>query len=265
MPFVLLAVAGSLAAQGSQPLEYHQETTGSMTVHTPDGLIEFKNEFEARVSIVEVGPDSLHAWFDSLSVATIDPNGERRPDTGPVLGELYVLRRDARRRLETLHSPEAPPTFEGVTDLRAQFFDFFPSAPPGGYRVGATWTDTLVAPPALEPDSKSEMTKVIEFRVDELGDKDGVPVFVIRGDARAEWYLDAPFPNQPGIRAVTTMTGVEASVFYVAQDDGRLLERSRDASMEGQLEYVGAPQPTIFEMSRTNESVLRLVEGGAGG
>lgn len=260
---VAMLVLGSssvaMAAQEPTPLRYHQTTVGQMTVTAPTGPVELGNQFEARLSFVEVGPDSLHAWFDSLAVAAIDPGGESRPDTGPVLGELYVLRVGDRGSLETLMSPEAPAEVGSVTDLRAQFFDFLPTIPEGGYRVGATWADTLMAPPSIEPDTESEMTKVVSSRVVSDSVADGVPVWVIHGEAKTEWHIDAPFPDQASIRVVTTMSGVETSVALVAQDDGRLVSRDRVADIEGQMEYVGAPQPLRMALTRRNESEIRLI------
>jgi hypothetical protein len=255
----LVFSVGALAAQEPTPLRYHQRTMGQMTVMAPTGPVELGNEVDAHLSFVEVGPDSLHAWFDDLEVAAIDPGGETRPDTDPILGELFVLRVGERGALETLASPEAPAPVSSVTDLRAQFFDFLPTIPDGGYRVGATWADTLMAPPAVEPDTESEMTKVVTSRVVSDSVADGVPVWVIHAEAMTEWRIDAPFPDQPTIRVVTTMTGVETSVALVARDDGRLLSRDRVADIEGQMEYVGAPQPLLMAITRRNESEIRLI------
>jgi hypothetical protein len=251
--------AVALAAQEPTPLSYHQRTVGQMTVAAPTGPVELGNEFDARLSFVEMGADSIHAWFDDLEVVAIDPAGESRPDTDPVLGELFVLRVGERGVLETLSSPEAPEDVGAITDLRAQFFDFLPTIPEGGYRVGATWADTLMAPPNLEPDTESEMTKVVTSEVVSDSVADGVPVWVIHAEAMTEWHIDAPFPDQPAIRVVTTMTGVETSVALVARDDGRLISRDRVADIEGQMEYVGAPQPLVMAIARRNESEVRLI------
>jgi len=255
----LVLATSAAAAQEPTPLLYHQRTIGQMTVNAPTGTVELGNVFDARLSFVEVGADSLHAWFDSLEVAATDPGGETRPVTDPVLGELFVLRVGERGALETLTSPEAPADVSAVTDLRAQFFDFLPTVPEGGYRVGATWADTLMAPPAIEPDTESEMTKVVNSRVVADSVADGVPVWVIHGEAHTEWHIDAPFPDQASIRVVTTMSGVETSVALVAQDDGRLISRDRVADIEGRMEYVGAPQPINMAIARRNTSEIRLI------
>lgn len=255
----LVLSAATLAAQEPTPLLYHQRTIGEMTVNAPTGSVELGNVFDARLSFVEVGPDSLHAWFDGLEVSATDPGGETRPDTESLLGELFVMRVGERGSLETLVSPEAPADVSSVTDLRAQFFDFLPTIPDGGYRVGATWADTLTAPPAIEPDTRSEMTKVVTSRVVSDSVADGVPVWVIEAEAATEWHIDAPFPDQPAIRVVTTMSGVETSVALVAQDDGRLLFRDRVADIDGQMEYVGAPQPITMAITRRNTSEIRLI------
>ncbi|WP_405282573.1 hypothetical protein V3331_10750 [Gaopeijia maritima] len=89
-----------------------------------------------------------------------------------------------------------------------------------------------------------------------------MPTFLIRADARLEVRAEGALPNQPGLRVITTMEGLETNEFIVAQANGRMLLRTRSAELSGRMEYIGMPQAVVLDVSRSYENEIRLVEGG---
>lgn len=264
----LLAVALGLsiaapAGVSAQTASYHERSDGVVTLETPGGPLELRSEHEASISLEEVGPDSLHAWYTALDVAAVDPTGAvDRPDAAEVLGERFVLRRGPNGHVETLETPLFPPSFASVTDLTLQFFDFFPSHPEGGYSEGATWTDTTHAPQGADPSTTSTGTKITQYTVVGRTESDGVPVFEIHADVELSFATEGPVPEQPGLSAHTLTEGSERNVFLVTVAEGHLVRRSRTGQLTGHIEYVGAPQPIVLPVTRSYESIIERRSGG---
>jgi hypothetical protein len=233
-----------------------------MTLSTPNGPVEIRTEHDAVIAIESVGPDSLHAWYDELAIATISPVAELRPDASSVLGQQFVLRADGNGHLDALATPVFPESFKDVSDLTAQFFDFFPSRPNGGYSMGASWTDTISGPEATDPGTEMDMSKITRYSIGSEDEVDGVEVFVIRAEATLDFAVEGPVPNQPGLRVLNVMTGPETNVFRVAKQDGRLIDRSRSARLSGTMEYIGTPQPVVLPVTRQYTNSIELVGGG---
>lgn len=261
---VLVAVASSVpSAEGTaQVVDYRERSDGVVTLQTPQGPMQLRSEHEASISIEEVAPDSLHAWYTSLDVAAIDPSGAaNRPDPTEVIGERFILRRGPAGHLETLETPDFPASFAAVTDLTLQFFDFFPSQPAGGYADGATWTDTTYAPQGADPSTKSDGTKVTTYTVVGRTQVEGVEAFEIAGAVELSFSTEGPVPEQPGLTARTRTSGTEENVFLVAVEGGHLLLRSRTGTLVGELEYLGAPQPIVLPVERSYESRIERLPG----
>jgi hypothetical protein len=254
-----VALVGPGMAHSQEVHRYHERTDGVVTVSTPNGPMEIRSEHDAVIAVETVRSDSLHAWYEELAVASVSPMAETRPDASGALGELFVLRVGPTGHVETLQAPEFPASFEGVTDLTAQFFDFFPSRPASGFSLDAAWTDTIFGPPAKQADTEMDLRKVTRYRITEETERDGVAVFVIQAEARLDFVVEGPVPDQPGLRVKTTMRGVETNVFVVAKGDGALVTRHRTAELAGEMEYIGPPQPVVLPMTRNYESTIDRV------
>lgn len=255
-----MTVAASTSAQSTS---YREQSDGIVTLETPGGPLELRSEHRATISVEEVGPDSLHAWYTELDVAAVDPSGAvDRPDPTDVLGERFILRVDENGHLETLTAPDFPESFASVTDLSLQFFDFFPSRPTGGYADGATWTDTTEAPQGADPSTLSTGTKVTRYTVVGRTEVAGEPVFEIHAEVDLAFTTEGPVPEQPGLTAHTLTEGRERNVFLVSVADGGLVRRNRTGELSGHIEYVGAPQPIVLPVTRSYESVIERLPGG---
>ena len=247
----------SSAAQ--EAVQYEEQSRGLVTVNTPNGPVEIRSEHDATISIERLASDTLRAWYDALEIASIAPAGETRPATDEVLGEWFLLHESEDGRLRALQTPDFPESFQTVSDLTQQFFDFFPTRPDDGYRLGAEWSDTTQAPPSAAPDTEVRAQKVTHYRIEEEAVHNGVDVFVIRAEATLDIQTNGPLPDQPGLRIATVMSGSETNTFWVAKDDGRLVERVRTGELSGRLEYVGTPQPVILPTTRTYENSIVLI------
>jgi len=55
--------------------------------------------------------------------------------------------------------------------------------------------------------------------------------------------------------------GREAGVFLLSKGDARMILRTREAELSGQMEYTGTPQPVVMPVTRKYEN--RIVFLGA--
>jgi len=227
-----------------------------MSVSTPSGPIRIESEHDATIVVQTISPDSLHAWYEALDIASIGPEGELRPATSAALDQLFVLSVDERGHIGTLQAPTFPESFEGVTDLTAQFDDFFPALVASDLTVGAEWTDSIYAAPSSDDETSVESLTVTRYRVTEEVENDGERVFLIAADAELEIVTEGPVPNQPGLRIRTSMRGPESNLFVVAPD-GSLIDRTRSAALSGTMEYIGGPQSMTLEISREYENRIK--------
>lgn len=253
----------SAEAQSADTLRYSEATVGEMVLSTPRGDVAIGSEHDALIGFVRVAPDSAHAWYEDISVASISPSGEQRPDLAAVRGDLFVLHFDANGHVHALRTPEFPASLEGLTDLRYQFVDFFMPTPGSPLRVGLTWSDTLVIDHDQEDGVDGYTTKIATYTVVSDTIVASTPAFVIEGEAEMEVRTEAPLEGQPGITMRMTMTGPEQNTFVIARDGGHLLLRLRSAELEGAMEYLGAPQPIEVGVSRTYTNRIELRSGGS--
>lgn len=254
-----ILVAMPVAASAQEFDQYQERSRGVVTISTPNGPVEVRSEHDATIAVERVAADTLRAWYEALDVASISPAAESRPATGSALGERFLLHESEDGRLRAVQTPAFSPEIADITDLTLQFFDFFPTRPRGGYRVGVEWSDTTQAPAAARPDFETSAEKVTRYRVEAEVDHDGIAAYVIRAEADLAMSSEGPLPDQPGMRVRSTMTGTETNTFWVAREDGRLIERQRTGDLRGQMEYIGAPQPIVLPMTREYENSITLV------
>lgn len=257
MLLLALAAPGDLPA--ADTLRYREETTGAMVVETPQGEVTVRSDHRGVVAFVPVRADSAVAWYEELAIAATSPHEERRPETADVLHREFVLRFDERGRVETARAPELPDSFRGVSDIRYQFADFFPTRPLEPLHVGLAWVDTLTVA-QLEADQSGGTTERIA-RFEVVGDTTmhGEAAFVVRSEATLRTEASGPLDGAPGVQVVVRLEGPEQNRFVVRKSDARMLLRARSAELTGTMEYTGMPQPVVMAIERTYENTIELV------
>ncbi len=254
---VLLAVLtpGPGAAQSSGDLARYREVTASEVVlRTPQGPITVTTDHDAVLAVEYVTPDSMEAWYETLTVSSESPMGRDEPETAGVLGERFVLRYGADGRVETLAHPDVPEQLAQLTDLRLQFEDFFPVRPADALRPGLAWTDTIVSS-QVDGERRSTSTSIIDYVV--VGDSvaGGERLVVVSGDATISIEGEGPVPDQPGVSVHSVMEGTEVNTFLLLPS-GRMWSRTRSATLTGTMAYRGFNQPVSLDVTRTYENAI---------
>ena len=257
----------AVEGQSADTLRYSEVTDGEMVLSTPRGDVAIGSEHVALIGFVKIRSDSAHAWYEDISVASISPMGEERPDLSSVRGDLFILHFDAKGYVNAIRTPDFPASLEGITDLRYQFVDFFMPTPASPLRVGLTWSDTLIVDENRGDGVGGSTTKIATYRVVSDTIVASTPAFVIEGDGKIEVWTEGPVEGQPGLTMRMTLTGPEQNRFVVAKAGGDLLLRLRSAELKGAMEYLGAPQPIKMGVTRTytNRIELRSGQGSKGG
>lgn len=214
-------------------LRFREVTRATTTLNTPRGPIEVESSHEATVAVVLLPGDSARAWYEALRLAASDPSGERSPETSEALGRPFALRVDARGRTHTVAAPVFPASFEGITDLRHQFDDFFPRLPAEALRVGLAWSDTVVRRDSTGG-RRSHWHTVGDFRVERDTVVDGEPALVVSMRQALRSESEGPV-NGGAAHARSVMQGEDAGAFVYAPGRGRWLARWREGLLDGEL------------------------------
>lgn len=257
-----LAVAftpGAAAAQViGDTVSYHELTEARMTFRAPQGELSIDSRHDATIDFWQVRADSAQAWYQDLSITLRSPMRNAAPDLSSLRGQNYVLRVAGNGRVQTLATPVFPSSLEEITDLRHQFFDFFPARPAVALRTGLTWTDTLT----MAEDSaglKGVTTKVITYRVVRDTVFEGAAAFVVEGQGLVTMNTSGPLRGQPGMSMVMSFSGPEENHFVVGTD-ARLLQRRRTADFSGEVTYEGGPAPVRMPVRQTYTSSIDVLE-----
>lgn len=191
-----------LDGQSADTLLYSEVTDGEMVLSTPRGDVAIGSEHDALIGFVKVRFDSAHAWYEDISVASISPMGEERPDLAAVRGDPFILHIDEKGHVHALRTPEFPSSLEGITDLRYQFVDFFMPNPPSPLGVGLTWSDTLFVDENRGAGVEGTTTKIATYTVVSDTIVGSTPAFVIEGAGNIEVWTEGPVEGQPASRCV---------------------------------------------------------------
>jgi hypothetical protein len=267
LPLVTVAVAASAqngpaaayARQAGDTLRFREITHASSTLLAPRGTVVVSSEHDATMAVTFFRGDTARAWYETLVLSARSPAGDASPATEEALRKPFVLRFDARGRVETISTPRFPRSFEGVTDLSRQFEDFFLTLPDQPLAPGTAWVDT-----AVRRDSTagrlSGTSRVSHYRVlrDTVVGRE--PAVVI--GARQELQVESVEPGpQPGLTTRSLLAGADSGVYVFAPATGRLLGRVRKGKLEGTLAFEGGAQPVRIPQRFEYENTLTAVEG----
>ena len=237
-------------------LRYRETSTGSMELFAPQGVIPLEVAHDALIGIVSGNRDTVFAWYDSLAISTSSAQGVNAPAMRGVLGRRFVLRVSPRGAVRTLRAPDFPAAFEGVSDLRSQFFDFFLPLPDAPLAPGLAWTDSVSHRDSTSGGRHSIMTRQGAYRV--VGDTviGGHAAVVVESVVRQSLLSWGP---TQGVTATSDLSGEERGFLYWDSIRGRLLARSRSALLEGMVVIEG-PAKTEMIQRLEYRSALTLVE-----
>jgi hypothetical protein len=264
-----LVLASSAAAQTQTPvyrrapgdtLRYHEVTTGTIEMRPASGTVTVQTRHDARIALAFGAADTARAWFEALALSAHGPPlGERRPDTAPLLGRPYTFVLGPRGDVRMVRVPEIPPEVLRVSDLSAEFTEFFPRLPAGPLTPGATWADT----------ASHQTTNAAGFTV--IGRRTGS--YRVRGDSTirgervvavemrtdTEILSGSATPRATGATTQSSLKGEDTGVFFFAVDGGRLVERRRSGSLAGSLTVSAGGRAISIPQSFTYESRIELV------
>ncbi|HET7234706.1 MAG TPA: hypothetical protein VFJ16_32130 [Longimicrobium sp.] len=242
-------------------LVYREVTSATVEMRPASGTITVKTGHDARIAVTFGAADTARAWFQALSLSAEGaPLGTRRPDSKALLGQPYTLIFGARGQVQTVAVPPIPPEVAQVTDLSAEFTDFFPRLPPGPFQPGATWADTT----RHQTTNAAGRTVIAErlgaYRVRGDSAIHGERVVVVEMTTHTEIFTGSANVPQPNVPATeSALAGEETGTFYFAPASGRLVARRRSGSMAGAVTITAAGQQLSIPQSFTYESRIDLV------
>lgn len=240
--------------------KYHQLTSGFVTMQMPQGIVEVKTIHDATIRIT-VGSDRIsRAWYDSLYLFQAGPGPQRQePETVSLLGDAFEFRFDPAGRVELLSFPEIPAEIASMTDLSRQFDDFFITLPAEELAVGIRWTDTVTTERAARPNDTYLGNHVRSYRVERDTVIGGESAFILTVEQTVTLEASSPMP-QEGLWAFTELTGDDKGFAIFNVDSGRLLYRTREGLLEGELRVTGGPQPLVIPQRYRYESTIQQLE-----
>lgn len=239
-------------------LRYHEVTSSTTELTTPQGTVPLESSHDARMSIAFGTADTAYAWYDALKVSARSPQGERTPSTAGALGRPFVLLVDRQGTIQTASAPAFPEEFEGVTDLTRQFDDYWVPLRARALRTGAEWTDTLAMRDSTDAGRVYAMHRVRSHRV--RGDTvvGGERLVVLQITSKDSVDVSAP-GARPGLSIRNVMRGTEQGIVLWSPQRGVLVSRSREGESSGEMHLLGGAQPIVMPMRRRFTNSLQLL------
>ena len=258
-PSVARAQAPAYRRVPSDTVRYHEVSEGTAEVTTAGGPVTLRTRHDARVAVTFGAADTARAWFEALSIGMATPQGDRAPDTAPVLGKPYLLAFDARGAARTLSVPQFPESFEQVSDLTHEFADFFPRLPSAPLARGLTWTDTSQTQTTNAHNRTLTATRIGTFTVRGDSVVNGARVVVV--DARSQNRLvnAGPAPQMGGLPMRSEMSGTEEGVYLFSPQTGRLVARRRTGRLAGTVTFGPDAAAASIQQTLTYQSRIDLV------
>lgn len=219
----------ALAAVGDSAL--YLEVTTSTATFQRDTMkpMEVTTRQSGALHVLRTAPDSLEAWFEGLYLRVKSPAADSKIDTKPILYLRYkLLEEDGRVR--AVEVPSIPPEIAAASDVRREFYDFFPRLPADqALPVGRTWTDTLVRSDTSS-NAELEMSFATTYRVTGDTTVAGVAGRVIRYDTDIR-VTSQGRSTTASMRS--TLTGTEAGVYVYSPERRLMLSRAGSGDLAG--------------------------------
>ena len=232
---------------GRDTLRFREVTNGDVRVTMPQGEVPIRSEHEATVALTRTAGDTVHAWYEALTIGMTSAGSAQRPATGEALRQPFTLVMDPRGYVRVLSVPTFPASFKNVTDLTHQFDDFFPHLPAEPLRIGLAWSDTATRRDSTEG-RVSRREAIVSYRVERDTVVAGVPAFVPSMRQQVEVRTDGPLEGQPA-RAESVLIGTDDGIVVFAPGPGRMLGRRRTGHLAGDFTMRAAGQTVTFKQA----------------
>lgn len=258
-----VAIAGAVSPRrpsacsaSGDTLRYREVTESELTLYTPAGTRLLDQKHDATITLAFGADSSVSAWYDSLALEVEWLRGVQRPATAALVGQPFHLLCDSRGRLTTIRAPAIPADVRELSDLAQQFTDFLVPIPPAALVAGAAWTDTLAQVVPENGGAYRKYTAVASWRVQKDTLVAGGRGWILTG--RSKLSLDSGDPLARNGQAQSVLTGQEEGSALVAED-GRLLSRTRQADLKGQLTIRSGPGARNFAQGYSYRSRITHV------
>lgn len=259
-PLAAAAQAPAYRRAPGDTLRYHEVTSGTIEMRPASGTVSVQTEHDARVAVTFAAGDTARAWFEALMVSAAGPPlGERRPDTAPLLGRPYLLVFGPRGEVRTVRVPEIPPEVLRVSDLSAEFTEFFPRLGSTPLAPGATWADTTTHQTTNAAGITVIGRRVGRYRVRGDSTIRGERVVAVEVGVETEVLSGSATPRPTGATTQSALKGEETGVFFFAPGSGRLIERRRTGRLAGSVTISAAGRSISIPQSFTYESRIELI------
>jgi len=242
-------------------LRYHEVTMSTVEMRAATGPVSVRTSHDARIALAFVAADTARAWVEalSLSVAGLPGQADRRPDTSALLRQPYTLVFGARGEVETVRTPELAAEIAQVSDLSAEFTDFFPRLPAGPLTPGATWADTASHETTNAAGRTVIAQRIGSYRVRGDSTIAGERVVVVELRTASEIATGTAAPRASGATMRSDLEGEETGTFCFAPATGRLVERRRTGRLTGAITVRGGGQQLSIPQTFTYESRIELI------
>lgn len=264
LTLVVGAVPGALQGQGEyrrtagDTLRYREVTDDTTRITLPQGVIPIVSSHDAVIALTFLGADSARAWYQSLALSAITPQGRVAPTTMTLLGKPYRLQVSPLGAVRLVSAPAMPPEVAQLTDLTRQFDDYLVRLPGGPLARNRSWTDSTSRGATTDGGAKVSIRQQGEYRV--VGDTVTDACTCILVASRVRLSISSSGPG-PSLQAVTTtdVSGVETGIFLWDPARGRMVSRRRAAQLTGTFRVTGVPQPIEAPVQRRYHTRMELV------
>lgn len=256
LPAQLTAQRPSEYARARDTLRYREITRSESWIRLPQDSMLVPALHDATIAVTFPSRDTARAWYEALVLEVRAPTGVIRPATDSALWRPFVLLFDSRGRVRTLSAPTFPATFEGVSDLSKEFYEFFPQLPTQPLNRGLAWTDTV-----LQADSiggryfRSRIIATHEVAGDTVISERRLAV--IRSRQRITYEAGGPVPGQP-MRSVSRLSGEASQVAFFDVPSGQFFWKHRSGLLSGTLSYTGGAQPISLPQRYSYDDTVEL-------
>ncbi|HEU4556187.1 MAG TPA: hypothetical protein VFS20_00010 [Longimicrobium sp.] len=242
-------------------LRYREVTSGTVEARPGGGAaMSVKTSHDARIAVTFGAADTARAWFEALTMGVDGPQGERRPDAQALLGRPYTLVIGPRGEVRTVDVPPIPAEIAQVSELAAQFTDFFPRLPAGPLTAGTTWADTTRHQTTGATGRTVIARRIGSYHVRGDSTIAGQRVAIVEMRTETELLAGASTPAAPGSASTqSALRGEETGAFYFAPETGRLVGRRRSGKLGGAITISGGGRQVAIPQTYTYESRIELL------
>ena len=260
-PALVCAQAPAYRRAPGDTLRYREVTTGTVEARPAGGAaVSMKTSHDARIIVAFGAADTARAWFEALAVGIDGPQGERRPSAQALLGRPYTLVLGPRGEVQTVDVPAIPPEIAQVSELAAQFTDFFPRLPAVSFTPGTTWADTT-RHQTTSPTGRTVIARRIgSYLVRGDSTVAGQRVAIVELRTETEILSGSSTPAAPGSASTqSALRGEETGVYWFAPETGRLVGRRRSGKLGGSITISGGGRQVSIPQTFTYESRIELL------